>query len=116
MGLRHGMVLRKGAGRLRKKWKKISKDGPFLKKNKLYFNKILKSNGFNIINNTKKYKIIRVLYENIIDNRTLINNDIKINNTDNVFLLPDNESFDKISIDQLFTIFTTSNQIFCYHY
>jgi len=80
------------------------------KYSELYFNKILKSNGFNIINNTKKYKIIRVLYENIIDNRTLINNDIKINNTDNVFLLPDNESFDKISIDQLFKFFNLNEK------
>lgn len=80
------------------------------KYSELYFNKILKSNGFNIINNTKKYKIIRVLYENNIENRLLINNDIKINDTNNLFLLPDNESIDKISIDQLFKFFNLNEK------
>jgi hypothetical protein len=74
------------------------------KHSELYFNNILKNEGYNIINNTKKYKIIRLLYENNIENRDLlnINNvlDIK-NNLENIFLLPDNNTVDKISIDQI---------------
>jgi hypothetical protein len=71
------------------------------KYSELYFNQYLKINNYNIINNTNKYKIIRILHENNIDTRLLLNNDIKINNTNDIFLLPDNNSFDKIPINDL---------------
>ena len=74
------------------------------KYSELYFNNILKDEGYNIINNTKKYKIIRLLYENNIENRPLLNigdaPHIK-NNLEKICLLPDNNSVDKISIDQI---------------
>ena len=74
------------------------------KYSELYFNNILKDEGYNVINNTKKYKIIRLLYENNIENRHLLNIDdtehIK-NNLEKICLLPDNNSVDKISIDQI---------------
>jgi hypothetical protein len=74
------------------------------KYSELYFNNILKDEGYNVINNTKKYKIIRLLYENNIENRPLLNlnNELNIkNNLENISLLPDNNSVDKISIDQI---------------
>lgn len=82
----------------------LSKINFYDKYSELYFNNILKDEGYNVINNTKKYKIIRLLYENNIENRDLlnINNvlDIK-NNLENIALLPDNNTVDKISIDQI---------------
>ena len=74
------------------------------KYSELYFNNILKDETYNVINNTKKYKIIRLLYENNIENRPLLNlnNELNIkNNLENISLLPDNNSVDKISIDQI---------------
>jgi len=71
------------------------------KYSELYFNQYLKMNDYNIINNTNKYKIIRILHENNVDTRLLLNNDIKINNINDIFLLPDNNSFDKIPISDL---------------
>ena len=77
------------------------------KYSELYFNYLLKNSNYNIINNTNKFKIIRILYENNIEHRILIDNiensaenNIK-NNANNIFLLPDNNSFDKISIENL---------------
>jgi hypothetical protein len=70
----------------------------------LYFNKILKDNGYNIINNSKKYKIIRILHENNLDSRLLFDKNMSnnnITNLDNIYLLPDNEIMDKISFEQL---------------
>jgi len=78
------------------------------KYSELYFNYILKVNNYNLINNTNKFKIIRILYENNIENRILIQNNkinyfIKdpTNNSHNIYLLPDNNSIDKISIENL---------------
>lgn len=77
------------------------------KYSELYFNYILKINNYNLINNTNKFKIIRILYENNIENRILIENN-KMNDSsngsiypNNIFLLPDNNSIDKISIENL---------------
>jgi hypothetical protein len=78
----------------------------------LFFNKILKNNNYNIINNSKKYKIIRILHENNLDSRLLFDNNInnninnsneniKIKDLDSIYLLPDNEILDKISFEQL---------------
>jgi hypothetical protein len=71
------------------------------KYSELYFNKVLKDNNYELINDTNKYKVIRLLYENNLENRLLINNEVKINNVDEVFLLPDNISIEKISIQQI---------------
>ena len=71
------------------------------KYSELYFNKVLKNNNYELINDTNKYKVIRLLYENNLENRLLINNEVKINNVDEVFLLPDNISIEKISIQQI---------------
>lgn len=71
------------------------------KYSELYFNNYLLLNNYKIINNTNKYKIIRILHENNIDTRLLLNTEIKINNTNNIFLLPDNNSFDKVPIADL---------------
>lgn len=78
------------------------------KYSELYFNKVLKMSGYNIINNTLKYKIIRIMNENNVESRLLINNDSKI--TENIFLLPDNESLDKISIEQLIKCFNINDK------
>ena len=73
------------------------------KYSELIFNHVLKENNYKLINNTTKYKILRILYENNLENRLLMNDkNINIkNNLDNIYLLPDNESFDKINIEQL---------------
>ena len=71
------------------------------KYSELYFNQILKNNNYEVINDTNKYKVIRLLYENNLENRLLINDEIKINNVDEVFLLPDNILIEKISIQQI---------------
>ena len=76
------------------------------KYSELEFNKILKLNDYKLINNTIKFKILRILTENNLERRLLINNrvlDDKIK--ENIFLLPDNESIDKISFDQLIKAF-----------
>lgn len=72
----------------------------------LFFNKILKNNNYNIINNSKKYKIIRILHENNLESRLLFDNVGNSNNNqitdlDSIYLLPDNEILDKISFEQL---------------
>ena len=61
----------------------------YTKYSELYFNKLLIDNGYTIINNSSKLKIIRILYENNIENRLLLDNEnININD---VVLIPDNE-------------------------
>ena len=74
------------------------------KYSELFFNKILKTNGYNIINDTKRYKILRLLYENNVFNKFLINKNLKIQNNNDIFLLPENELIDKLSFEQLFNI------------
>ena len=80
------------------------------KHSELYFNKLLKDNNYNIINNTNKYKIIRILYDNNLDNRLLLKNDI-VNFKDNpdIYLLPENNLIDKISLDNLLKLFNLDN-------
>ena len=84
------------------------------KHSELFFNKLLKSSNYNIINNTNKYKIIRILYENNIDNRLLLKNDIiNFKNNSDIYLLPENNLIDKISIDNLLKLFNLdSNEIY----
>jgi hypothetical protein len=84
------------------------------KHSELYFNKLLKNNNYNLINNTSKYKIIRVLYENNLDNRLLLKNNIlNFKNNDDIFLLPENNLIDKISLDNLVKLLNLdSNEIY----
>lgn len=72
------------------------------KYSELYLNKILKINGYNIINDTKRYKIIRLLYENNVCNRFLMNKNSSLHNQnlDDIFLLPENELIDKLSFNE----------------
>ena len=72
------------------------------KYSELYFNKILINNNYNVINDTNKLKIIRLLHENNMDNRELINEtNIDEENEENIYILPDNASLSKINIDKL---------------
>lgn len=87
------------------------------KYSELYFNYFLKIANYNLVNNTNKFKIIRILYENNIENRILIDNNIQNNiqnniknNENNIFLLPDNNSFDKISIENLINSLNLENK------
>ena len=70
------------------------------KYSELYLNKILYMNGYNIINDTNKYKIFRILCDNNIENRLLLNNEKKINDN-SVYLLPDNYHLNKVDINTL---------------
>ena len=72
------------------------------KYSELYLNNILKKNNYNIINNNN-YKIIRLMYDNNINNRPLLDN-LNTLNKNNIYLLPDNESLNKIPIEQLIGI------------
>lgn len=75
----------------------------------LYFNKILKDNDYKIINNTQKFKFIRVLTDLNIDNRPIINDniyeetysDILSDDIDDIYLIPSNEIIDNISVEYL---------------
>lgn len=78
------------------------------KYNELYFNKILKLNNYNIINYTTKYKIIRLLYENNIENRLLLKDNKNINNND-IYLIPDNQIINSLSIDKLLELYNIDN-------
>ena len=79
----------------------------YTKYSELYFNKLLIDNGYTIINNSSKLKIIRILYENNIENRLLLDNEnININD---VVLIPDNEIIKRLSIDNLLNIYNISN-------
>lgn len=87
------------------------------KYSELYFNKILISNNYKVINNSSKIKIIRILYENNIENRLLFNNNtidtIDIINTINdIHLVPDNDLINKFSIDSLLNIFIGNEEIY----
>jgi len=76
----------------------------------LYLNKILIDNGYNISNNSKKYKIIRILYENNLESRPLLNFDVSISNSDNIYLLPDNDSIDSISVENIIKLANIDNE------
>ena len=71
----------------------------------LYFNNEINNNHYILINNTKKYKIIRFMLDNQINNRPLIDKDINIKNNmidyNSIHLLPSNDIIDNISIEQL---------------
>lgn len=71
------------------------------KYSELQFNYILKNNHYNIINDTTKYKIFRILHENNLESRLLLDTEKKIDKIENIYILPDNELFQKLSIDNL---------------
>jgi hypothetical protein len=71
------------------------------KYSELYFNKILISNNYNIINDTSKYKILRLLYENNIENRLLIEDEEDIDEDSDIYLLPDNMQMNNITLDKM---------------
>jgi hypothetical protein len=79
------------------------------KYSELYFNEILVKSGYNIINNTKKYKILRLLHEDNLEKRLLLNDTTTLIK-DNIFLLPDNSLIDKITIDQIINAFGLSEK------
>lgn len=66
----------------------------------LYLNNILKTNNYNLINNSK-YKIIRLMYDDNINNRPLLDNALNTLDKNNIFLLPDSELLNKFSIQQM---------------
>lgn len=78
------------------------------KYSELYFNNILKKNNYNLFNYTDKFRIIRILHENILDSRPLLTNNIdktrlmEMENTIN--LVPDN-SINNVSIDSMINMF-----------
>jgi hypothetical protein len=76
----------------------------------LYLNKTLIDNGYNISNNSKKYKIIRILYENNLESRPLLNFDVSITNSDNIYLLPDSDSIDSISVENIIKLANIDNE------
>lgn len=76
----------------------------------LYLNKTLIDSRYNIINNSKKYKIIRILYENNLESRPLLNFNITINNSDNIYLLPDSDSIDNISVENIIKLANIDNE------
>ena len=67
----------------------------------LYFNNEINNNNYILINNTKKYKIIRFMLDNQINNRPLIDTNNKKIDYNNMYLLPSNEIIDNITIEQL---------------
>ena len=71
----------------------------------LALNNILKNNNYKIINDSNKYKILRILTDNNIKNRHILNiSDKRKTTIDNLLLLPDNDSFNKVSVEQLVQI------------
>ncbi len=82
----------------------------------LYFNNILKKNNYNLFNYTDKFKIIRIIYDNNLENRPLLNNnidkDILNENANIINLVPDN-SINNVSIDSMLKIFNIdSNELY----
>ena len=80
------------------------------KYSELYFNNFLKINNYNLLNDTNKYKIIRLLSNDNIEDRLLLDIPFIIPEKEDIYLLPDNESLDKISIEQLVKILNINNK------
>lgn len=76
----------------------------------LELNNILKINNYNIINNSNKYKVLRILTDNNIEYRKNLNINSVKRDVNNFFLLPDEDSFNKIPIDHLIKIFNLNEQ------
>ena len=54
-----------------------------------------------MINDTKKYRIIRLCYDNNIMARKLIKDNEKIDNINDMYLLPENIGLDNINVEHL---------------
>jgi hypothetical protein len=80
------------------------------KYSELFFNQVLKLNNYIMINNTNKFKIIRILYDNNINERLLLNSSPQTVDLNNLFLLPDNDNIDKIPIDKLLKFFNLNEK------
>ena len=74
------------------------------KYSELYVNHIFNFNGYNLINDALKYKILRLMYDNNINNRLLIN-DVNNVEKENIYLLPEYSLIENISIEQLIQSF-----------
>jgi hypothetical protein len=70
----------------------------------LVLNNILKNNNYKIMNDSNKYKILRILTDNNIEYRSILNVNSEKKDINNFFLLPDEDSFSKIPIEQLIKI------------
>jgi hypothetical protein len=76
----------------------------------LELNNILKINNYKIINDTNKYKVLRILTDNNIESRQILNVNSLKRDVNKFFLLPDEDSFNKIPIDHLIKIFNLDEQ------
>jgi hypothetical protein len=76
----------------------------------LELNNVLKINNYKIINNTNKYKVLRILTDSNIECRQILNINSVKRDINNFFLLPDEDSFNKIPIDHLIKIFNLDEQ------
>jgi hypothetical protein len=91
------------------------------KYSELYFNFVLNKNNYNLVNDNNKYKIMRILYENNLENRQLLTNNINKNTLNETLeylnLVPDS-SINNVSIDNMLKIFNIDeNEIYlikCY--
>jgi hypothetical protein len=83
------------------------------KYSELYFNNILQKNKYNLLNYTNKLKIIRILNENNLDNRPLLQNKITKNVlrelNECITLVPDS-SIDNVSIDDMLKVFNVDSK------
>ena len=100
---------------LSSEFNELKNTGFYDKYGELYFNNVLKNNGYNLIN-SNKYKIIRVLYENNLDTRLIMNNidlkgDVLKNESilNEITLVPDN-SIDNIPLEQLIKVFNINDK------
>jgi hypothetical protein len=75
----------------------------------LFLNKILYDNNYKIINDNTKYKIIRILYENNIDNRPLLNYNVKIEDSNDFYLLPDKNNIESIPFEHIIRMANLDN-------
>jgi hypothetical protein len=73
----------------------------FDKYSNLYFNKILKDNNYTLINQTNYIKIIRLMIDNNIYLRPIINENLNNEIKDNIYLLPSIELINNTSFEQL---------------
>ena len=67
----------------------------------LRLNNYFIKNNYNLINDTKKYRIIRLCYDNNIMVRKLIKDVDVIENVDEMYLLPENIGLDNINVEHL---------------
>jgi hypothetical protein len=76
----------------------------------LELNNVLKINNYKIINDTNKYKVLRILTDNNIEYRQILNINTVKRDVNTFFLLPDEDSFNKVPIEHLIKIFNLDEQ------